>query len=373
MLYVILCVVFVLIIVLIHINTPRRIEHFTRGFFKQNMKTYFIGIDQSQWSGDFEMIKTIKQLSPFNLEIVMSENRYEDLNNNKIQFIMSRSNEIGNGNGNEIRFVCALYSLPVNIITTNMDLFTFDQFKNSNLVINIGPKQSNDYRIATDLFLAHNMVMGKDIKVTNYNDNDLLDHYGKDVDAVIISRPHPDTTVSFLTNKQLSKMVEIPVINDGNIYHITLDEESFYKSHPYYSKNIMGKSKLLEYYPNLSLNEQVFDINKHEPVSSHKSLFISTISIKYYLLCNTYVPPEEIYQLLYNMKQNMNLINRLPFIEDKLNTASLADFNMPMGIHQGASDFYMSTGLYTNISDPECIMINGRCDSKQLLEHHLKI
>ena len=71
------------------------------------------------------------------------------------------------------------------------------------------------------------------------------------------------------------------------------------------------------------------------------------------------------------MKLNMNEINQKEFIEPKLNTSSLTDFTLSMPVHQGASEFYYSAGLYTNIKNPNCPLINGRCDEKQLREHHI--
>jgi hypothetical protein len=88
-------------------------------------------------------------------------------------------------------------------------------------------------------------------------------------------------------------------------------------------------------------------------------------------MSNKFTDPDLIAQLLYNMKLHMDVINRLEFINDYLNSASLADFTLPIPTHEGAHSFYTKSGLYTEIGDKACVLINGKCDYKQLIDHHL--
>jgi TRAP-type uncharacterized transport system substrate-binding protein len=362
------------------------VEPFTRQFFRQIKPTRFIGIDQSQLFGNESLlIDRLSGMMPFTLNTIMidqSMDRYRYLNNNQINLILSRSLEVynlmyqvtpffANMPINHVQFVCALYDIPINIMTTEMGVGEFSDLKGSKMTINVGPINSIDYFIAVDLILLYRLTVGQDVYLTHYDVNELFKHYGKDVHVAIISRTHPDTTVENLCNLKLSRMIEIVKYNDGNIYHINLDEEDFYKQHPYYSKAIIEKDRLGEYYPNLVIQEQVFEQEEKKPINDYRSRFINTINMKYYLLSNDQTPRETISQLLYNMKLNMNEVNQFEFIDGKLSTSSLTDFTLPLPVHQGAIDFFQATGLYTNINDPNCVMINGRCDQQQLYEHHL--
>ena len=128
------------------------------------------------------------------------------------------------------------------------------------------------------------------------------------------------------------------------------------------------KENLQGYYPNLVINIEVHDSTTSK---TYQNRFINTIKLKYYLLSNAQTDRSVISQLLYNMKLNTNELNRLPFIDAAISTYSLPNFTLPLETHQGASDFYQATGLYTDLSNPACVMINGRCDMRQLTEHHL--
>jgi len=362
------------------------VEPFTRKFFTQIKKTHFIGIDQSQLLGnEFEMIETVKKMVPFNINTLLVQNspdRYQLLNDNKMQLILARSIElymllykmspqVEYTKLNNIRFVCALNSIPINILTTDMNTFEFGELKGSGLTVNVGPRGSSDFLIAADLLMQYKLIDGKDIHLSYYDAVDVVKHYGKDVQVVILARSHPDQTVLALVNTKFTKFIEILRYNNGNIYHMSFAEEKFYKEHPYYTKTIIEKETLHNYYTNLVLQEQIFISHKHLPVTEYKSRFINTINLKYYMLSNVMTPRSSIYQLLMRMKLNLNLINELPFIGEALNSASLSDFTLPMDVHSGASDFYQSSGLYTNIPDPQCLMIDGRCNPKLLREHHL--
>ena len=219
--------------------------------------------------------------------------------------------------------------------------------------------------------LQYRIIVGRDICLTYYDIDELLKHYGQDVQVAIVTCSHPDRTVNALSNLKVSRFIEIIKYNNGNIYHMTLDEEPFYRSHPYYTKSILEKERLKRYYNGMSIPDDAFDNDHKHPITSYHSRFINTITVKNYLLSNDQTANRDITRLLYNLKLNMNLINQNEFMEDALNSASLNDFTLSMPVHQGAKDFFYSSGLYTEISEPSCVMIDGRCDRQLLLEHHL--
>ena len=96
--------------------------------------------------------------------------------------------------------------------------------------------------------------------------------------------------------------------------------------------------------------------------TSYRTHYVNTINIKYYLLSNSFVSPINVYKILTNMKLQIPQINELQFIQNKINTSSLTDFDQLLEVHQGAKEFYESVGLYTNNPNPNCIYINGRCN-----------
>lgn len=356
-------------------------------FFNQIRKTHFIGIDHSQLFGnEFELIQQLKNIVPFNLNSLLidpSLDRFRHLNNNRIQLILSRSNEIYNLihqispvfttlRRDHLRFVCALYQVPVNLLTTVMGIEEVEQLRRSRLTVNVGPQDSSDYLIAMDLITQYRLVVGDDICLSFYDTNQLLSHYGKDVQVVLVTRTHPDQMVNRLINIQLTRMIEIRKYNDGNIYHVNLDEREFYRAHPYYSKMILEKDRLSQYYPSLVLQDWVTDHKPKQPIDSYQSRFINTIGVTYYLLSNDQTDRDSINQLLYNLRINISSINQLGFIDEAINSASLTNFTMSIPIHPGASDFYFSSGLSTHLSNPNCVFINGRCDHQQLRDHHLE-
>ena len=210
------------------------------------------------------------------------------------------------------------------------------------MIVNVGPKYSSEYVTAIDLFLLYQITVGKDISITYYDVDELYDHYGVDVNVAILTRTHPDINVQGLINKKLTKFIEILKYNDGNIYHITLDEEPFYKEYPYYHKFVIDKSTLGDYYNNLVINDDVFDNKKNRPIETYHSMFINTISVKYHLLSNITTPRAPINELLHNMKFNMNKLNQLRYIVNALNTASFTDFTIQLPTHPGAISFYES-------------------------------
>jgi TRAP-type uncharacterized transport system substrate-binding protein len=370
------------------------VEGFTRKFFQKVMPTYFIGLDYTQLLGNaFFLMKTLDKMIPFNINTTLvkdSIERFELLNNNKIQFILARAHVLhhvlyktmpglANISLDNIRFVASLYRLPINVLANSMAITEFGKLKNSKLFVNVGAKYSGDYFAALDLFLAYNIVVDEDVYLTYYELDELVEHYKTDVNVVVYAASHPDPLVVKLTEAKLTRFVEIRRFNDGNIYHISLDEAPFYRDHPYYLKTILMKQTfgdgwqgtLSNYYPNLVLYGQQFDPYIEQPLVVYDSLFVNTIGVRYYLFSNTKTDVLSVSQLLYNMKLNMDEINKFEFIDDKIDSTSMADYTLPLPVHDGAREFYFRSGLFTNLSSKECLMIDGKCTQRQLYEHHL--
>ena len=155
------------------------------------------------------------------------------------------------------------------------------------MTLNVGPKNSEDHLVAMDLLLNYQLIDGLDIHLTYYNEHDLYLHYGDEVQIAILVRSHPDLIVNNLLNKRLSKLLETRRFNNGNIYHIDLDEETFYKTYPYFSKMNLDKETLKKYYTNLILLEDTTGTTPSSSITTtYRSRFINTLGIKYYLMSN---------------------------------------------------------------------------------------
>ena len=90
-------------------------------------------------------------VNAFHLDNILIEqplDRYKDLNLNKVQLILSRSNEtytlinrllpsFASLETEHIRFVCALNALPVNILSTDLEMGEFEDLKGSHLTVNV--------------------------------------------------------------------------------------------------------------------------------------------------------------------------------------------------------------------------------------------
>ena len=203
------------------------IEPFTRQFFNQIIRTHFVGIDQAQLFGnEFQLIETLTTFMPFHINTVMldhSIDRYRQLNNNGIQLVLSRSIEIYNliykitpmfasVDISQIRFVGALFGLPVNILTTQISVKEFGDLKGSGVTLNVGPKDSVDYFVAVNLLLRYQLTVGVDVFLTYYDATELVKHYGLDVQAAILTRTHPDVTILSLVNTKLTRSRRNPKV-----------------------------------------------------------------------------------------------------------------------------------------------------------------
>lgn len=380
---IIFCIIIILIASYTHSQTYN--EHFSQQFFQVRKHPIYIGIDNTQiMSNDITLINTIEKftLVPLNtVYITHTLDKYPLLNNNQIQFVLAKGNDIYNLTHkisdkyeqipySNIRFVCALHSIPISILTTQMYIAEFSQLKNSKLRVNVGTYNSSTHLLTIDLINQYQLTVDQDIFLTYYDNTELYQQYGKTVDVAIIVDTHPSTLINTLTNLIKSKLIEIKEYNDGDIYHITLKEKPFYDEYPYYQKYIVDKDRLMTYYTKLAINEDNLEYQSHKS-NSYRSKFINTVCVKYYLMTNTSVTSKVISQLLYDLKLHLNEINNLKFIEDKLNTSSLNDYSLSIDYHDGARLFFTNAGLVTNINEVSCIMINGRCDYQQLHDHHL--
>ncbi len=362
-------------------------EGFTRKFFNQIIPTYFFGLNQIELMGNtYEVIKLIRPMIPYNLDTLVinqSIEAYTNLNQNKIQFMMAPTHvlhniiyktqpKLANLEIPNLRVVASMYRLPINILTSDLKINEFGDLKGSGISVNVGQRYSGDYFIAQDLLLAYNLVVGRDVKLTYYEYPEILKHYGQDVGVVIYTCTHPDIMISQLTNQQTSRIVQINKYNNGDIFGISLDETQFYKDHSYYHKTVLEKEFLHNYYPNLVLDAREFNPDVEQPlVTNNLSRYLNTIGIHYYLLSNRQTPNSIIGQFLYNLKINIDEINKLPFIDEKIDSVSMVNFVLPMPVHEGARDFYFRSGLYTYIDNPACVMLDGKCTMEQLYDHRM--
>ncbi len=367
---------------------PSQMGGFSRKFFSQVIPNYFFGLDSPDLiSTTYNVVKLLSQMIPFRMNTVVIRNSidsYQLLNDNKIQFMMARNHVLHNVvfktmpgladiKIDNIRVVAALYRLPVNIISMALNINELADLKGTGLSINVGQKYSGDYFVALDLLFAYGLIVGEDVFLKYYEWPELLRHYGDDVHVVINAMAHPNVIISGLTNKEVSRVVQIKKYNNGNIFDVTTEEAPFYKEHHYYTKTLLEKPFLRNYYPNLITDPKEFNPELEQPlVTNNLGKYLNTIGIRYYLLSNNKTLSTAVAQLLYNMKINMDEINKFPFIDEKIDSVTLADFKSDeLGVlpHSGSRDFFFRSGLYTNINNPACIMIDGRCTMEDLYNH----
>lgn len=379
-----LLITLVILLTISQRNHFRVLEGFTKNFFAYHENTYFMGISRSQMAhNQYTLIQTLIQLSPFRTEtklIVDNLDRYNQLNNNNIQLIMSHTNTIfgllyqkSPVKTDNLRFVATLNDVPVNIITHYINIHDFGDLKKLPFKprINVGAPHSSDYFSAIDILLKYGIDINNDIIITNYVGNEIYDHYGVDIDIIVHIANHPDHLISHLTNKKLSKFVNLNRLNNGNIYEISLEEQSFYANHNYYFKYGIQKNLLSKYYPHSVTYDLQYDEQSHSIIDSHLIESVNTISVKNNLISNSKVNPSYIEQFLYNIYLNLNQINSFPFIESKLSPTSQNDFLLPVPVHDGARNFYLRLGIYKHTDDRACALIDGRCSPEKLKTHHL--
>lgn len=360
------------------------IEGFERKFFYYRPKVYFAGVTRTD-DNNFTMAKTLNKYADFNLNTMVipgTIKKFTMLNENKLQLIMSESNtlyhlmfkigeELRNVNTDNVRFVASLHKAPVNVLTHILDMYEFRNLKGSGLTVNIGTKYSTNYFTAKNLFLHYQLIVGKDIFVTNYSPSEVLSHYGNDVDVVIYTASHPDPLVYSLTEKKLTRFVNLNKINNGNIYHFSLDEQPFYQDNNYYIKDVIDKNRIFQMYPNTALFDMFYNEYINTLSDARYNSFVNTISVKYNLLSNNKTDNKLITKFLYKLAKNIGKINQLEFIVDKINPIDLGDFTLPIHVHEGARDYYERIGTFTNLPNKPCVMIDGRCSEALLYKHQL--
>jgi TRAP-type uncharacterized transport system substrate-binding protein len=376
-----ICVMYTLLCIYHKYHHANNIEMFTRDFFTEIKPTYFMGVDRSQlFVNERDLIQTIGHMIPFDINLLLinnSHDRYRDLNDNHVQFILSRSNELYRFmkqsfmKVNNIRFVCSLFDVPISVLSSNIYINELNDLKNSKLTINVGPKNSNDCMIAIEILSHYRLIEHTDIFLSYYDYSELLEHYGRDVDLIFLTRTHPDMLINTLTNHKLTRLIDISKYNDGYIYNISSNEREFYVKCPYFSKHIINKKRLIRYYSHLAMNKNKYLFTYNRNVDNYQSNFINTMSVKYYLLSNVQTPIGSIYQLLYNIKMNLHKINQKPYIDPKIATRDFANFQFKIDTHMGASNFFHDMGIYSYISNYNCLLINGRCNETKLKKHHL--
>lgn len=388
---IIFCIIFVIIIIIQDKEIPNHqlviTEGFSRRFFHQQTKYYFTGLDYPQLFGnEYYFMNLIDKIVPtYNIVSQLVDDsimRYDLCAKNQIQFMIARGHTLHNViykmmpgiadfNLDSLRFVTTLYRIPITILTFCTDINEFGKLKGSKLRVNIGPKYTSDYFVSLELLLAYDLTLDVDIIPKYYELYDLENQYGVDVDVIVMSLSHPNRYTDKFVKKKLSRIVEIRRFNDGNIYNINLDEQSFYREYPYYFKALLEKENLNKYYPDLILYEGNFNKYLEKPLVTFNSLYVNTISVRNYLLTNSQTDPALIAELLLKMKYNLDEINRLEFIQDHIDSTSMGDWTLPVRVHDGAHAFFARSGLFTNIDNPKCIEIDGKCTYELLRKHHL--
>jgi TRAP-type uncharacterized transport system substrate-binding protein len=384
-----LCIVVMIVIIKLH-NREHR-EHFTRRFFRPPIPTVKIHLmDSTKNSSERQLTQLLSQMVPYNLIISDNQNvasGLSQLNSNSIQFqlipshmlmgmlqkTMSSLAEIPHQN---LRSVASLYSLPVTFLTSSTVMSEFGDLRGSKLRINVGPKGSPEHTILMDLLIEYQLSIGDDVVLSHiaYNDNDTdnLVRYFEDessttngIDVVMMIVSHPNAILNRLSNLRPTRLISLDKLGVNS---------TFFKPKgqliPMYQSISYDKRDLAEYYPNLNLDERKLG-GFPEPVVGAQSQFISTIGIQMYLISNRLVSTQSVAQLLYNLKYNLDEVNRLRFIDPKMTSATLADLTLPIPLHLGTQSMLRKSGLITNISNPACPLINGKCTLAELSRHKL--
>jgi len=352
-------------------------DAFTPNFFRGNRATYFIGIDKEQLYGNtYELIKTIDKIISYNLDVIIVDDdssksdeniQYNLLNENKTQFAFVNGyflNKIKDKKN--IRLVCGLNRVPVNLLSCVLDLNTLSDLKGSGLTINIGVANSMNQLISYDLFVENNLIIGEDIKITNYGMTELLDHYDKDVHVALLCLTNPDRRINRLVNTKLTKFLNIDMTLSGTLEN----DGKFYKNHPHHIETQINKSMLLKYYPNIVTSDLTFPSTSNNFNIRTQSGDIYTLGYITYLLSNKYVPSTHIFDVLTSINKNINVINNLSFVDRDITSSDLANFVSNIPTHDGAKQYFMNNGSYTNIDNKNCIMIDGACTINDLHRHH---
>ena len=325
----------------------------------------------------------------------------------------------------DIRFIACFHDAYITVLTHRIELFEFNFLKNSYRRLNIGKQYSNGYfsalilinyfelTVIPDTVSVEEARLNKsgDIYVSMYDNDELLEHYGSKVsgfhgseaellggtaglassldindtydkngetkivpdtvepyvDVAIFLGTHPDDIIYRLSEKRLSRFTNLTKINDGNIYHITLEETPFYDKYPYYHKALVRKTDILNNYPKIDLYNFWYNNAFQTYDDDRLNLFVNTLSIKYNLIGNRFIDNTLITQMLMNLSNNLPYINKYDFIADKITTVSFANYELDIPIaHEGSKDFFYRAGLYTNIDNPNCTAIDGRCTYDKL-------
>lgn len=371
------------------------VEPFTRKFFNQIQPTVLFALDPTQlYSNDRQFITLVKSFIDFPIQTRVGESMldcYNLLNNNKVQLLLSQTNSLNlisnkiienSPDISNVRFICTLFEVPVSIITSNPLWSQLDDLKGSQATVNVGRKYSGTYFLFLDLCTYYNLVIGQDIYLSYLDTPELLTAYANNqsktqIQVAVLINTHPDSTIAKLCELKKSKFLELKKINNGEL-NISFTEQPFYKTFPYYNKRSIFKQTLKSYYNDLFTDKREFNQSSTQTPqivgqSVDQNPFIDTISIKYYLLGNKFTNPDLIEQILFQMKLNLNQINQLNFIDPHIDNATFPDFTLNIPIQSGASRFYYKTGQYTQLSNPNCQLLDSKCTNEDLYRHKLFI
>lgn len=116
-----------------------------------------------------------------------------------------------------------------------------------------------------------------------------------------------DPVINALTEKMPSHFLSMRKINKGT-YHITYEETTFYKTHPYYQKEMIDLVRAKQQYPFLGS-------------VGHIELYIPSVKTQYALICHTGVPKKKI-------KSVMSKVLRLLRTDEVFKGITISEMNL---------------------------------------------
>lgn len=312
-----------------------------------------LGIDKADLlTNTHDLVTRLQYMVPYRLELQTADSTadlYSRLDKGEFDMIVSRTHTLAEEGltTSQFRIVCNLIEIPVNILTTNQKMTSLNDLRGTATKINVGLPKSSEDRVMTDLLTYYGLVIGRDVVLTHYTGNELLDHYGKDLTIVVVNATHPNDLIKRLSAKALTKFVELSEVNEGQRYYVSLNEEPFYKRYPFYHKSLIDKTLIVDYYPHMNLYNNRLDPYIDDQIAEFNNIstYINSLSVNSYIVANTRVDNKTIGLLVYNLYLNLAKLNNLEYIQPKMSMTSLANIRINIPIHDGALDVYRRSDL----------------------------
>ncbi len=187
-------------------------------------------------------------------------------------------------------------------------------------------------------------------ELTFYTNETLIQMFktGK-VDICIVLSAHKSMIIDELSKVTPAHFISVRKLNNGDLYHYTLSEETFYRDHIVYHKGIIDQSLIVpQHYPYVSI------------LDKNSNRYIPIITTKYLLLCKQDIIDSTINyliaRLLLLLKDRIYLNNELNryLLDVRINFTKL-----PIKMHNSA---YKIINLITDDTNDYCIHYhNGLC------------